>query len=67
VDGTTVSPVGWLSSKQLQATLPAGFALGLHDVTVTNPDAQSATLPEALEVRLALYRLYLPVIAQATP
>jgi hypothetical protein len=67
VDGTALSPVSWLSSKQLQATLPAGFAVGLHDVTVTNPDAQSATLPDALEVRLAQYWLYLPLIAHSAP
>jgi len=67
VDGSTLSPVVRLGSTQLQATLPAGFAPGLYDVTVTNPDAQSATLPQALEVRLPIYRLYLPMIAQATP
>jgi hypothetical protein len=37
----------YVDAGLLQAVVPAGFTAGIHDLTVTNPDGGSATLPNA--------------------
>ncbi|RIK37112.1 MAG: hypothetical protein DCC58_18450, partial [Chloroflexi bacterium] len=57
VSGATVqlntTPLGnvqFVGSSTLQATVPAGFAVGVYHLTVTNPDGGSATLDAAYVV-----------------
>ncbi len=60
--GTT--PLGAVvvqSSTTLTATVPQGMAPGLYDLTVTNPDGGTATLPGAFTVTLP------PTVASVTP
>ena len=45
-----LSPVQFVGSTTVQATVPAGFQVGVHDVTATNPNGSSATLPGAYTV-----------------
>jgi PKD repeat protein len=40
-----------VDAGHLQATVPAGLAPGIYDLSVTNPDGQSGTLPNAYTVR----------------
>lgn len=47
---TSLATVNFVSAAQLTAVVPAGFATGLYDVTVTNPDGQSATLANSYTV-----------------
>jgi hypothetical protein len=50
--GSSSSPsVTWVSSSQLDAVVPAGAIGTSVDVTVTNPDPGSATLPAAFTYR----------------
>lgn len=49
IGGTDV-PTTYVSENQLLADVPAGFAGGLYDVTVTNPDGCADTLTEALQI-----------------
>jgi hypothetical protein len=53
----------YVSSTQLTAVVPATVAIDLYDVQVTNPDTQSATLTDGLEV--IEYYIFLPVIMKA--
>ncbi|MFE4573232.1 IPT/TIG domain-containing protein [Paenibacillus chitinolyticus] len=46
LNGTDV-PATFVSAKQLKVTTPVWPAAGNVDVTVTNPDGQSVTLPQA--------------------
>ena len=48
--GTPLLDVTYISSSTLTATVPAGMAVGIYTLTVTNPDSQSATLPDAFTV-----------------
>lgn len=56
LDGAVVSiddsevATTFVSDGELLADVPAGFAGGLHDVTVTNPDGCADTLTEALQI-----------------
>jgi len=48
---TTVLTTTWITTTQIRVLIPAGtFALGSHDLTVFNPDGQSAFLPQAYRV-----------------
>lgn len=51
LDGDPLTEVGWVSSAWLTATVPAGYAVGVYDVTVQNPDGLSDTLVQALTVQ----------------
>lgn len=51
LDGAPLSGVGWVSSATLTATVPAGYPVGIYDVTVQNPDGLSDTLASGLVVR----------------
>ncbi|MGD1992072.1 MAG: IPT/TIG domain-containing protein [Anaerolineae bacterium] len=51
LDSTELPDVGWVMSTTLTSTVPAGFPVGVYTVTVENPDAASASLPDALTVR----------------
>jgi hypothetical protein len=42
--------------------VPANVAIDLYDVQVVNPDDQSDTLPEGLEV--VQFHIFLPVIVK---
>ena len=56
LDGARVSiggvevPTTFVSDTQLLADVPAGFAGGLYDVTVTNPDGCADTLEDVLQI-----------------
>lgn len=64
----TLNNVTVLSANQATAVIPAGIDVGVYSITWTNPDDQSATLADAIQVYLPLppgYTLYLPVIHRA--
>jgi photosystem II stability/assembly factor-like uncharacterized protein len=42
--------VGWVDTATLTATVPWGLSLGVYTLTVTNPDGQSGSLPQAFTV-----------------
>ncbi len=46
----TLEGVIFVNSRRLEATLPTGLRLGGYDLTVTNPDGESATLFDAFTV-----------------
>lgn len=50
LSGGTNLATTFVSSTTLNASVPAGLAPGLYDLTVTNPDASSATLLNALSI-----------------
>jgi uncharacterized repeat protein (TIGR01451 family) len=50
LDGTALGSVTFVDPEHLQATVPAGLTPGAYDLTVTNPDARSATLSAAFTV-----------------
>ncbi len=61
--GSTIIPltgVTVVNATTVTAVVPATVAVGVYDLILTNPDAQSATLPEGLTVQTI--SLYLPVI-----
>lgn len=60
--GTQTLTTTYLSATQLQATVPAGLAVAIYDVTVTNPDAKSAVLPNSLHIENPP-----PTITEVTP
>ena len=47
---TTILPTIRITSMHLRATVPAGLSPGVYDLTVTNPNGRSATLPDAYTV-----------------
>jgi hypothetical protein len=47
---TTTLATTFIAATHLQAIVPAGLAAGAYAVTVTNPDGQSATLPNGYRV-----------------
>jgi hypothetical protein len=50
--GTAALPgVGFVDTGTLTATIPAGFAAGVYDLTVTNPDGLGDTLPRGVNVQ----------------
>jgi len=49
IDGTDV-PTAFVGPTRLLADVPAGFAGGLYDVIVTNPDGCSTTMEQALQI-----------------
>ncbi len=49
---TLLTAVTFVNDTTLSATVPAGLAPGLYDLTVTNPDSGSATLTGAFTVTL---------------
>ena len=50
LNGTALLDVTCVSSTTLGGTVPAGMAVGVYTLTVTNPDQQSATLTDAFTV-----------------
>ena len=42
--------VGWISSTEMTATVPWGLDPGIYTITVTNPDGQSGSLPNAFTI-----------------
>jgi hypothetical protein len=67
INDITLTPVTRLDSTTLQTVIPAGVPAGIYSVTVTNPDGKSSTLPDALQVDIPHYRVYLPMIFRNTP
>ena len=65
VGSHTPDEVVLLSGGSLAVTLPATVPAGIYPVTVTNPDGQTATLPDALSV-VSLVPLNSVVIAGPT-
>lgn len=55
LDDTLLAGVEWLGSGAVRATLPAGLAIGSHDVWVTNPDGRESTLVGGVRVGPSLY------------
>ena len=54
--------VFFVSSSTLTGTIPAGLDAGTYDVTVENPDGQSATLTDAFTL---IGKVYLPIILKS--
>jgi hypothetical protein len=52
--GSSLVSTAWVSSSQLQATVPAGLSAGVYTLTVTNPDTQIGTLTNAFTVNSAV-------------
>jgi hypothetical protein len=48
--GKSLDPITFVSTQRLLAVVPAGLAPGTYDLTVTNPDGHSGTLPGAFTV-----------------
>jgi hypothetical protein len=66
-EAVTLTNVTVVSATQATAVVPAGAALGTYDVTLTNPDGQSATLPDSLQVYspvIPTNRLFLPIVTR---
>lgn len=64
-DGTDTYPlsdVSTISGSTLTAVVPAGLPEGMYDVVVTNPDDQTATLSEGIQVYSPEYTVYMPAI-----
>jgi len=51
LDESPLPDVGWVSSTTLTSTVPAGYAVGIYDVTVQNPDGLTGTLANGLTVQ----------------
>ncbi|MFO7740834.1 MAG: IPT/TIG domain-containing protein [Anaerolineae bacterium] len=51
LDGSPLPHVGWVSTTTLTSTVPAGYSVGIYDVTVQNPDGLTGTLANALTVQ----------------
>lgn len=49
--GETEVKVSFISDKELEATMPAGFQTGNYDITVINPDGKSIKKLNSLKVR----------------
>jgi hypothetical protein len=49
IDGTAI-PATWASPGEIDLTIPAGLALGEHDIAATSPDGDVVALPGALAV-----------------
>lgn len=47
---TRLEEVGWVNTATLTATIPWGLNVGVYTLTVTNPDGQSGSLPQAFTV-----------------
>jgi len=47
---TRLTDAGWVSSTTLTATVPWGLDPGVYTLTVTNPDGQAGSLPNAFTV-----------------
>jgi hypothetical protein len=62
--GTTAMTARVLSPTTVEVTVPRGTTDGTYDVTVTNPDGQSATLSDALEIRDPVYIVFLPMVVK---
>jgi hypothetical protein len=52
----------FVSTSTLTGTIPAGLDPGTYDVTVENPDGQSATLTDAFTL---IGKVYLPIILKS--
>jgi hypothetical protein len=65
LDQTPMTGVTWKSTESVLFEVPMGMATGVYSVTVTNPDDQSATLPEALTVAIATHEIFLPLVTRA--
>ncbi len=63
VGGYSSSTVSVFSSTMIHATVPTGLTAGTYDVTVTNPDSQSATLTDGFTVTST----HPPAITSITP
>ncbi|MBN9391142.1 MAG: IPT/TIG domain-containing protein [Chloroflexi bacterium] len=61
---TALTGVTYVSATKITAVVPAGLALGLYDLTVTNPDGQSTTLVGAYTVGQVAPK---PVVNLVTP
>jgi hypothetical protein len=57
-----LASVHFVSTSTLTATVPAGLDAGTYDVTVENPDGQSATLTDAFTL---IGKVYLPIILKS--
>jgi hypothetical protein len=57
-----LTDVHLVSTSILTATIPAGFNAGIYDITVENPDGQSATLLNAF---VLFNKIYLPLILKS--
>jgi hypothetical protein len=52
----------YISATELEAVVPAGLTEGRYDVVVENPDSQSTTLIDGLEVYHPSHEIYLPLV-----
>ncbi len=50
VGGVSIPSVVWISNERLDATPPPGLAIGQHELVVTLPSGNSATLVDAVQV-----------------
>jgi hypothetical protein len=57
--------VQYVSTGWLEAVVPAGLAPGSYDLTVRNPDGQSATWAAAYTVRLLRSQVFLPTVVRS--
>ena len=48
--GVAAAEATVISSTEIRARISSSLAPGIYDVTVTNPDGKSATLPQAIQV-----------------
>ncbi|MGE5679505.1 MAG: T9SS type A sorting domain-containing protein, partial [Bacillota bacterium] len=66
--GITTKAVNFTSPNQLKATLDIASAAptGFYDITITNPDGQSVTLTNALEIKAFLGKIVLKWDAPAS-
>ena len=67
LDGIDLSPIVRQDSTMLQTWVPAGLPTGVYSLTVTNPDGQSATLTNALQITKPIYHIYLPIVSLGRP
>src|SRR4030042_441073 len=50
IDGYGTLSTSYFSNTTLMAIVPPGVPVGTYDITVTNPDSSSATLPNSLVI-----------------
>lgn len=62
IDEWYLAGVHFVSASTLTGTIPAGLDAGTYDVTVENPDGQSATLTDAFTL---IGKVYLPIILKS--
>ena len=50
LNDTSLVDVSWISSTEMTATVPWGLDPGIYTITVTNPDGQFGSLPNAFTI-----------------